>query len=141
MKILVPVDGSDNSMRALRHVLDKRGWYREPPEIHLLNVQLPVASGAVKRFISADELRDFYDSEGQAMLQPGRELLQNSGLSFHCRVAVGDIAPSIVQYASDEGCELIVMGSRGMGAVASALLGSVATKVAHLSSMPVMLVR
>jgi nucleotide-binding universal stress UspA family protein len=141
VKILVPVDGSENALRALRHVLEARDWYREPPEVHLLNVQHPVASGAVKRFISADELRDFYDAEGQAVLQPGRELLQRSGLSFHCRVAVGDTAPAIVQYATQEGCELIVMGTRGMGAVASALLGSAATKVIHLSSVPVMLVK
>jgi nucleotide-binding universal stress UspA family protein len=141
VKILVPVDGSDNAMRALRHVLDKRDWYRETPEVHLVNVQHPVASGAVKRFISADELRDFYDAEGQAVLQPGRDLLERSGLSFHCRVAVGDTAPTLVQYATEEGCELIVMGTRGLGAVASALLGSVATKVIHLASVPVMLVK
>ena len=50
MKILVPIDGSQNALRALRHVLDNRAWYSEPLEVHLLNVQLPVASGGVKMF-------------------------------------------------------------------------------------------
>ena len=69
MKILIPIDGSENALRAVRQVLDKRGWYREALEIHLVNVQLPVASGAVRMFIPQDQLREYYDDEGQKALQ------------------------------------------------------------------------
>ena len=48
MKILIPVDGSENALRAARHVLDTRHWYTTPVAVQLLNVQMPVASGAVK---------------------------------------------------------------------------------------------
>ena len=49
-------------------------------------------------------------------------------------------APSIARLATTHHCEMIVMGTRGMGAVASLILGSVATKVLHLSPLPVLLV-
>jgi len=141
MKILVPFDGSDNALRALKQVLDHRDWYRETLEVHVVNVQLPVASGAVKMFISADQLRDYYEEEGEKALLRAREALQAAGVIFHARVAVGDIAATLAQYATDNGCALIAMGTRGMGALGNVLLGSVATKVIHLAAQPVLLVK
>jgi nucleotide-binding universal stress UspA family protein len=141
VKILVPIDGSENALRALRHVLDNRAWYSEPLELHLLNVQLPVASGGVKMFISQDQLNEFYEEQGQAALKPARDLVQAAGLPCHARVGVGDTAATIAGYARDQGCALIVMGTRGLGSIANMLLGSVATKVIHLAEMPVLLIK
>jgi len=62
LKLLLPVDGSDNALRAVKHAVDSQTWYREPPEYHLLNVQSPIASGAVKMFISQRQLDDYYFS-------------------------------------------------------------------------------
>jgi len=141
MKVLIPIDGSDNALRAVAQVLEHLDWYREQPEVHLLNVQLPVASGAVKMFISSDQLRDYYDEEGEKSLNPAREAVKAAGVPFHARVAVGDIAATLAQYARDNGCAMIVMGTRGMGALGNVLLGSVATKVIHLAAQPVLLVK
>jgi nucleotide-binding universal stress UspA family protein len=141
MKILIPIDGSENALRAVRQVLDNRGWYREALEIHLVNVQLPVASGAVRMFIPQDQLREYYDDEGQKALQAAKDLLQQSGVPFHCRVGVGDPAPTIVHYCTEQGCELIAMGTRGLGALGNVLIGSIATKVIHLAHVPVLLVK
>jgi len=141
MKILVPIDGSQNALRALKHVLDKQSWYAGGLELHLLNVQYPVASGGVKMFIPQAELNAFYEEQGQAALKVARELAQASGVAVHARVGVGDLAGTIVSYASGENCDLIVMGTRGMGTVASMLLGSVTTKVIHLTDIPVLLVK
>ena len=141
MKILVPIDGSQNALRALRHVLDNRAWYSEPLEVHLLNVQLPVASGGVKMFISQDQLNEFYEEQGQAALKPARDLVQAAELACHVRIGVGDTAAMIAGYARDEGCAFIVMGTRGLGAIANMLLGSVATKVIHLAEVPVLLIK
>jgi nucleotide-binding universal stress UspA family protein len=141
MKILIPVDGSDNALRAVRHVLDTRDWYKTPVAAHLLNVQLPVASGAVKMFISRDQLHDYYEEEGQAALKAARDLVRAAGLECHARIGVGDVAATVAGFAADEHCDLIVMGTRGMGALGNMVLGSVATKVIHLAPVPVQLVR
>jgi len=141
VKILVPIDGSQNSLRALRHVLDHRSWYSPPLEVHLLNVQPAVVSGGVKMFIPPDQLNEFYEEQGQAALAAARALLDQSGLPAHVRVGVGDAAAMIAAYAKDEGCALIVMGTRGLGSIGNMLLGSVATKVIHLADGPVLLIK
>ena len=142
MKILIPVDGSDNALRAVRHVLATRAWYATPVVVQLLNVQPPVASGAVKMFISKEQLQEYYEDEGQAALKAARELVQAAaGVECHARVGVGDVASTVASVAAAEHCDLVVMGTRGMGAIANMVLGSVATKVIHLSPVPVQLVR
>jgi nucleotide-binding universal stress UspA family protein len=141
MKILIPVDGSDNALRAVQHVLDRRDWYRTPVAVYLLNVQAPVASGGVKMFISKDDLRDYYEEQGQSALKAAQDLVRAAGLDCHARVGIGDAPATIVDFAAETQCDLIVMGTRGMGAFANMVLGSVATRVIHLSSVPVLLVR
>ena len=141
LKVLVPVDGSENALRALRHVMATREWYREALEVHVLNVQRRVASGAVRMFVSQDLLHDYYREEGEAALKGARELLAASELPYHCHVAVGDEAESIAQYARDQGCRMIVMGTRGLGRLGNLLLGSVATSVIHLAEAPVTLIK
>ena len=56
-------------------------------------------------------------------------------------LVIGDPATAIVKLARRLNCDLIVMGTRGMGKVAGLVLGSVATKVVHLADAPVTLVK
>ena len=141
MKILLPVDGSENSLRAVRHVIAVKEQYRDPIEVHLLNVQLPVASGAVKMFINQQQLNDFYRDEGVAALKDARALLDQAGVSYQHHIGVGDLAGTIVSYAKEKQCRQIVIGTRGRGSFAGALFGSVTTKVIHLADMPVLLIK
>jgi len=141
MKILLPVDGSENSLRAVQHVIAMKKQYSEPIEVHLLNVQLPVASGAVKMFISQEQLNNFYRDEGVAALKDARALLDQAGVSYQHHIGVGDLAGTITAYAKDKQCRQIVIGTRGRGSFAGALLGSVATKVVHLADIPVLLIK
>ena len=141
MKILLPVDGSENSLRAVQQVIAMKEQYSEPIEVHLLNVQLPVASGAVKMFISQQQLNDFYRDEGMAVLKDARALLDQAGVSYQHHIGVGDLAGTITAYAKDKQCRQIVIGTRGRGSFAGALLGSVATKVVHLADIPVLLIK
>lgn len=141
LKVLVPVDGSANSDRAVEFLIRKTGLYKEPLEIHLLNVQWPIASGAVKKFIGHEEIQRYYHDEGLAGLKSARDLLDAAGVSYVFHIGVGEVPEIIARYAKDQQCQQIVIGTRGMGAVANAVLGSVATKVIHFSDVPVLLVK
>ncbi|WP_333839089.1 universal stress protein [Pelomicrobium sp.] len=140
-KLLVPVDGSENSLRAVDFVIKKAGWYREPVEIHLLNVQPPIVSGNVTMFISQDQLNDYYQEEGLKALASARAKLDAARVPYKHHILVGDPAEMITRFARERGCDQILMGTRGLGAIGSLLLGSVATKVIHLADVPVLLVK
>ena len=141
LNLLVPIDGSDNALRVLRHVISPTSICREPGQIQLLNVQPPVASGVVRLFLSRADLSGYYHEEAENALAPARQELERAGVSFQVEVRVGEVAETIVRYAREQRCSLIAMGTRGQGSVANLLLGSVATKVIGLSDIPVLLVK
>lgn len=140
-KVLVPIDGSENALRALRHVLAELQGWREATIIVLLNVQPPIVSGAIRTFVPHDQIEDFHRQAGEAALAPARALAEEASAPFECHTLVGDAATSIARYASEHACALVAMGTRGLGSVSGMLLGSVATKVVHLSEGPVLLVK
>ena len=141
LKLLIATDGSDNANRVIDHVIKQADRYREPVEVHLLNVQLPLAGVNIKLFISRDDLNAYYHDEGMVALKSGREKLDAAGIKHAFHIGVGSPAEVIVQYAEDKQCEQIVMGSRGLGTVSNLILGSVATKVLNLAKVPVLLVK
>ena len=140
MRILIPVDGSDRSLVAVRHVAGTLAPVMSGLEIHLLNVQRPVPAAAAT-FIDSAVLRDFHGEEGGKALAPARQLLDKAGLRYVSHAVVGEPAETIVAYADQQGCSGIVMGTRGLGSAAGLLLGSVAHKVLQLSKVPVTLVK
>jgi nucleotide-binding universal stress UspA family protein len=142
LKLLVPVDGSANSLRAVDYAI---AWIRDrrtPAELHLLNVRRNITYGEVKKFASPDAISDFYQQEGLGALEGARERLDQAGIPYghHVRVAT-HVAEGIADYAAEHGFDHIVMGSRGLGTIAGLLLGSKATKVLYLVDMPVTLVK
>jgi hypothetical protein len=64
-----------------------------------------------------------------------------SGIPYTASIEIGEIAQTITDYAKQQHYDMIVMGTRGMGTIGSLLMGSEATKVVHLASVPVTLVK
>lgn len=140
MKILVPVDGSEHSNRAVDHLIEKLNWYKDGVEIHLLNVQRPFPAHAASH-IKHDTVQEYHREQGLAALAEARKRLEAANVKCHYHIGVGEEAETIVKYAKEKGCDQIVMSTRGMGSVSNLLLGSVATKVIHLAAVPVLLVK
>jgi nucleotide-binding universal stress UspA family protein len=141
LKVLVPVDGSKNSDRAVAHAIVFAANSKTPVELHLLNVQLPIVSGGVRMFIKHEEIEAYHQDSGQDALRSAREQLDQTGQAYTHLVRVGPIGETIAAYAKEQGCDHIIMGTRGLGAVTGMVLGSVATKVIHLANAPVTLVK
>jgi len=74
------------------------------------------------------------------MLAVARQLLDAAGLRYVPPIPVGQIAQTVVEHAQRSGCTMIWMGTRGMAAVSSVVMGSIATRVLHLAHIPVVLV-
>ena len=142
LKVLVPVDGSEISQRAIDHVMKNAENYKDKADLHLINVQpsLPFG-GHVSSVVGHSTVEDYHKEEGEKALQAVRQKLDAAGIGYHCHIAVGEPAEVIVHYARQHAIEQIVMGTQGRGAVASALMGSVARDVLANSPVPVVLVK
>lgn len=139
-RIVIPVDGSETALRAVRIAIEAVTERKERPEVRLVTVQAPILSGNVTRFFTAEMIESYYNEEGEKTLISARKLLDEVGIDYQEKILVGHIAQAITQYVEEEDCDHIFMGTRGLGAVTRVMLGSVTTKVLNISSVPVTLV-
>lgn len=141
-RILVAVDGSSHSAKVAKAVIQHVSVYKEPPELHLAYIHLPLPTmGGLMKPIGHEALQRYYREEGEDALRGTKKLLDRAKLDCTMHVMVGPIAETIASEAKKLKCDLIIMGTHGMGAVSGMLLGSVASKTVHLARCPVLLVR
>lgn len=141
MKILLPVDGSETSLRAVEHALTHIEWFREVPEIHLLYVQPPIPIGRVQSHIGKETLHGYYVEGSKTHLAAAQAMLDAAGRFHTTHVHVGQPAEVIARLSAEIQADLIVMGAHGRGLLANMVMGSVASRVLHLALCPVMLVK
>jgi nucleotide-binding universal stress UspA family protein len=142
MKILLALDGSKHSLAAVDFLIKRAGWSRDAIEVELVTVHLPVPMvGRMGVGPSKAQVQKYYDEEGQATLAPAKKKLDAAKVKYRATVLVGPVAETMVKHAKAAGCDLICIGTRGMTAAANVLMGSTATKVLHLSPVPVLVVK
>lgn len=146
--ILVPYDGSANATEALRVAIDMAKVFNE--KIVLLNVQPSYETPHTKQFFSQNQIDDYRAKMADEALQPGKDILKQSGVGFIIKVLVGDAREQICKEArgdsaegaacKDGGMRSIVMGSRGLNAFLGGVLGSVSMGVLQNAPCPVTIV-
>jgi YjbE family integral membrane protein len=141
-RILLAVDGSAGSHKVIEHALAMRGQLRDPAsiEFHLANVQ-PALPGDVSAFVDKATLHEHHHAQSEGALQAARDMLQQAGAAFKEHESVGSTGARLAELAHSVGCELIVMGSRGLGPQAAALIGSVAQSTIEHANVPVLVVK
>jgi nucleotide-binding universal stress UspA family protein len=140
LKIVVAVDGSENALQAVRHVIKRAAADRAVGSVHLVNVQYPV-HGSVSTFVNPSQIKEYHQEEGQKALAPARALLDAANIPYEDHLFVGDPAETITRFAREQGCDEIVIGARGLSGLSSLLMGSVATRIIHQAPVPVVLVK
>ena len=142
MKILLAVDGSTYSLDAVACLIEHADWYREKPTVELLTVHLPVPKlPRMHLVVGKNQIERYYQEEGEAMLAGAKKKLDAAGIRYNASILVGPIAETIVAHGKKTHCDLIFIGTHGRTAAGNMLLGSIATKVMHISTIPVLLVR
>ena len=138
-KVLIPIDGSPASLRALDFAIEMAGQ-NPGTSLVLLNVQnisaMDLAGAAMGN--------DWQEAAAQTSAKALKEAVgkaQAAGIVLKSLVRTGQTAEAIAQAARDEGIEQIVMGTRGLGSIQGLLLGSVAMKVIHLAEVPITLLK
>ena len=139
-KILVPIDGSASSMRAVHHAATEARENRKL-ELELLHVldrtrfKLPAAS------LPPDELSQVYPQEAAHILEPAARILGEANIAYRVCCRVGAPAGQIAAQVRESGCQGVIMGTRGLAPIQSMLMGSVATRVVELLDFPLTLVK
>ena len=120
MKLLLAVDGSASSARAVAQVVALAAELRAAPEIHLLHVHPEIPDARVRQHVPQGDLERYYRDESLPQLAVAEAALKAAGLAFTRHIHVGDAAGIIAKLAADQGCARIVMGTHGRSALAEA---------------------
>lgn len=139
-KILVPCDDSDSALRAVRHAAIEAAG-PAPAEIQLLHVVEPMTPVTLSQAFSASRLDERFPPQAAKALEPAIAVLTQAGVRYSLHCHFGSPGPEIANHARAAGCAAIVMGTRGRGALASLVIGSVAMEVVQLADVPVTLVK
>ena len=134
--IVLAVDGSEYSHRALAYA----GSLAERYDASLRLVHVFSHTSDLLGYQDFEKLYAKRKSAGQVVLDDARKKLGSTTFEVHEELLEGSEAEAILTAAENHQADLIVMGTRGFGAVKGLLVGSVSRKVIHLSSCPVMAV-
>ena len=140
MKILLPVDGSEAALDAVRHAL-RLVHEGLRASFVLANVQEPASLYEVVVAHNAEVIENVSAAAAAHSLEAARMLLRTAGVAHEIEVGAGDPGHTLVDIGERFGCDLVIMGARGVGALRGGVLGSVANSVLHAATVPVLIVK
>jgi nucleotide-binding universal stress UspA family protein len=145
-RILLPVDGSKNSLRAANVAIALAKQYDS--ELLVLNVvapyiAVPPAVGAGSYPIDYQSYYDDAEKEGSEIVERIAELAKTASVRVQSLVERSGttVVESVVNVASDQKVDLIIIGTRGLGGFKRLLLGSVSGGVVSHAHCNVLIVR
>jgi nucleotide-binding universal stress UspA family protein len=140
MKILLAVDGSDYTKHMLEYVAAQEAWLRNQGEMTVLTV-VPELPPHIMAYMNAADVESYCEGEAATILEPVRQFMALHNWQPALVHKVGSPATVIADTATEEGFDLIVMGSHGHTALTSLVLGSVTVAVLARCSVPMLIVR
>ena len=140
-KVLVPFDGSENVKRALQYLVEFSRVYPDL-EVHVLNVQsAPVLYGDYITREMVEQMTTSALQHSADVNNEAAEILQAANVRHQIHQSTGEVVKEVAKAVKALGCDTVVMGTRGMSNLSNLLLGSVASRVVHEVSVPVLLVK
>jgi nucleotide-binding universal stress UspA family protein len=140
-RIFVPFDGSGCSLRALRHAV-ALAQRISGCSLHVAYAhEEPLLYGEIAVYVPHDKMERLQREHSEGVLERADPILKTAGVPYEKEILIGPAAQVLAERARTLGCESIVMGTHGMTALGNMLMGSVATKLVHLSTVPVTLVK
>ena len=135
-KILVPLDGSQNSMRGLNEAI----YFARQCHATITGLYvIPLSKPETNSQISYIE-KHLLVNASKFMSKAKKRAAQN-GIDFSDELIYGDEGEKIINYANSKKFDIIVIGSRGMSSIKETFLGSTSNYVLHKSKIPVLIVK
>jgi len=134
-KILVPMDGSKNSMRGL----DEAIYLARQCHAIITGLYVVPISNSTDSQIS--NLEKYLLNNASKFMSKAKTHAAQNGILFNNVIVHGNEGPKIISYADTKSYDIIVIGSRGMGSIKEMFLGSTSNYVLHKSKIPVLIVK
>lgn len=136
LKILVPLDGSDYSNKALIHACEiAKPFDAQLILIYVVDKSIPI------NLLDRTEYLKIIRHFGKNVLKKGHDTALKNGLDSKSVLKEGNVVNEIIKFSKNEKCNLIVVGNKGLGAIAKFFLGSVSSKLASNSPCSVFIVK
>lgn len=136
-KILLAVDGSENSMRATEEAVKIVSLI---PDCKIEVVYVADLSKSKKEILHSQGKEDLEISR-RKKLSPIEEIIKSKNVAYEIKILHGEPGPTIIEYANNENGDLVVIGSRGLNSLQEMVLGSVSHKVVKRVDCPVLIVK
>jgi len=135
-RILVPLDGSKNSIRGLDNAIYlARQCQAIITGIYILP-RVPVRTYRAIQYPEKELLKD-----ADRNMEYAKKHCAQNGVVFEKKISFGDPGYTIVKYAKDKKFDIIVIGARGRGSIKEVFFGSVSNYVVHRAGMPILIVK
>ena len=148
MKILIPTDGSKSALNAVKYVAKLVPALRTKTMVTLINVHDESAllyadqfAGVPNVVIDIEEIHDSLLQASRSELKSAQKILDNARVKHDMIIGIGHVVDEILKVAKKDKYDLIVMGSKGRSLMGDLLVGSVAQRVQHGATQPVLLVK
>jgi nucleotide-binding universal stress UspA family protein len=140
-RIVIAVDGSDQSLAATQALIKHRPLFKDPVDIHLVHVCLPIPRLYGTHYVveRATVERIVREDAEQAMMN-SKILFDKWSVPYTSAHFVGEIAPTLSSLAQEKGADFLYVGARGLGALRGAVLGSTTLKLLQLAKTPVVVI-
>jgi nucleotide-binding universal stress UspA family protein len=136
-EFLVPIDGSEGSDAAIEEVLE----LAQEVGAHVTFAFVRKPPSSLLGYPHYDRLLSTELGRARETIDAARRRALDAGVDARAEILEGDPVDEILSFADNSGADLIVMGSRGRGALAGALLGSVSSAVVQHASVPVLVAK
>ncbi|XP_048531815.1 universal stress protein PHOS34-like [Triticum urartu] len=150
MKVVAAVDASEESLHALSWALDNVVRPHPGASLVVVHVQpradhfaYPVAGHGLQYVppTAVDSVRKTHEENSRRVVSVALDVCRQKQVSATAAVVEGDAKEAICRAVEDMHADLLVLGSRGLGMIKRALLGSVSDYLAHHASCPVLIVK
>ena len=138
LKVLVPIDASENSLQAVRHVVT-RIFGNSRLEVHLLHVRQPF-SRHIAQFSSKNSRERFHREKANQALQASRKLLDQHHVPYAVHIELGEKAETINRVAQRLHVNEIIMATSRKNTLTRLLEDSVTSKLLEIAQVPVKLI-
>jgi len=135
-KILVPLDGSKNSLRGLDEAIYlARQCQATITGLYVIPISKPITDSQISY------LEKYLLKNATRFMSKAKTHSAQNGILFDNDIIYGQEGPKIINYANNKSYDIIVIGSRGMGSIKEIFFGSTSNYVLHKSKIPVLIVK